>query len=146
MYECGYGSPQVNQQIRRSDLFADGSEKTDVVFKIPSTHQAHFVQVRGKDVCVFIDSSVLNDNSFAFLDVDDLLETVIEEIYLQVKRPTGHILIEVVEIGVVFYILIPGFPVIMASQQISEGGFPGADISCYRYMLDIMLIVDGRKF
>lgn len=127
-------------------MLADGSEKANIIFKIPCTHQPHFVEVGSEDVRIFIDGSILDDNSVTSLDVDDLLETVVEEIYLQVKGPAGHVLIEVVQVWVVFYIFISGFPVIMASQQVGEGGFACTNIACYSNVLDIMLIVDGRKF
>ena len=71
------------------------------------------MQVGSKNICVLIYGTVLDDLFSRLTDLNDLTETAVEEIDLQVKGPALHVLVEVIEIGIVIHILILGFPAVM---------------------------------
>jgi hypothetical protein len=66
--------------------------------------------------------------------IEQLIQTTIQEIYLQVKTPAGHILIKIHEVWVVVYILELGYPTVMFAQHLRQRGLSRADIPCYSYM------------
>jgi hypothetical protein len=74
------------------------------------------MQVGSKNMRIFIDGSVLYDHLVTILNFNDLLESVIQEIHLQVERPAGHILIKIVEIRIILNIFKSGLPVVMPGQ------------------------------
>ena len=76
------------------------------------------VKTLGKDVSIFVDSSILNDWLFTLSYFLDLLKATIEKINLEVKGPFGHITIKVPQIGVVVYIFIFSMPAKLLSQKL----------------------------
>lgn len=127
--ERGDTGLQKNQEIGRLNLRSHQLKQAEVIAKIAGTHQAHFVEIGRKNVCVLIDRAILNDGLVAFLDVDNLLEAVVQKIYLQVERPARHVEVKILQVGVVVGGLEVDFPAKMMGQRFGERGFAGADIA-----------------
>ena len=81
------------------------------------------MKVRCKDVSIFINGSVLNHLFTTFVDVVYLTKSTVQEIDLQVERPTLHVFIKVVKIRIIVGIFEVGCPVVVFRQQLCEGGF-----------------------
>ena len=43
------------------------------------------MEVRSEDSCILIDGAVLDDYLVKLLDIHDILETLVKEIYLKIK-------------------------------------------------------------
>ena len=67
---------------------------------------------------IFIDGPVLNDRGISTLYLGHLLEPAVEEIDLQIKGPALHILIEIIQIGIVVYVFVLGFPAVVFGYQL----------------------------
>ena len=80
---------------------------------------------------ILIDGTVLDDILATIADVHHLTETAVEEENLDIERPSLHILVKAVEIGIVFHLLIMRFPVEMLGQKPREGRLPRAYVACY---------------
>ena len=98
-------------------------EERLVVLEVAGFHQAHRIKVGREDVRIFVDGAVLDDVFAALADVHHLTETAVEEENLDVERPALHVLIEAVEVRVVFNFLIMRLPVEVLGQQSREGRF-----------------------
>ena len=105
-----------------------GLEESAVVFKIPGTHQSHGMKIRCKNMSVFVNRSVLNGGMGLGRHLLVLAVPRIQKIDLQVEGPTLHVLIEIVEVGVVINLFKMRFPAIMTGQHFGEGGLSGSDI------------------
>jgi hypothetical protein len=92
------------------------------------------VQVWGKDVSIFVDGPVLNDLFSGLPDPDDLTETAVKEIDLKVEGPSLHVLVEIVEIGIVVHIFILCLPAIILREKTGQRGFTRPNVSSNGYM------------
>jgi hypothetical protein len=98
------------------------------------------MQVRGKNIGIFIDGAVLDDATFAAANLKDIVEAVVEEIDLQVERPTLHVFIEIVYVGIFFNIFEVWLPIEMVGEEFGKGGFSGTDVSGKCYVLHVVKI------
>ena len=71
------------------------------------------MQVWRKNEGIFVDGAVLDDRMRRFFDLLNLRKTAIEVVDLQVKRPTLHVVVEIVEIRVLIDVFEMGVPVVM---------------------------------
>ena len=53
---------EVDEQVRRIHEGHHEVEKVGIVVEIPCAHEAHSVEVRRKDACIFVDCAVLYDH------------------------------------------------------------------------------------
>ncbi len=104
------------------------------------------MKVRGKDMGILVDGPILYDHLVTILNLNNLFQAVIEEVHLEIERPTGHVLIEVVEVRIVLHILEPGFPIIMFGQLLRKRGFACTYVTGYCNMLDVVRLTDSCKF
>ena len=86
------------------------------------------MQVGSKNISILIYCPILNYGFISLPDLHDLPETAVQKIYLQVKRPALHVLIETMEIGIGLNIFIMRFPSEMLCKQTGEGSLPGTDV------------------
>ena len=86
------------------------------------------MQIGREDVRIFKDRSVLNYCLFSFENVDNAFIAFVQEINLQVKCPTIHVLVEIIEIGIVIGTLKLDFPVEVFAQFFAEGSLTCSDI------------------
>jgi hypothetical protein len=82
-------------------------------------------------VGIFIDGTVLDDVLAAVADVHHLTEATVEEENLDVERPTLHVLIETVQIRIMFNLLIMRLPIEMLGEKAREGRLSRTNIACY---------------
>ncbi len=87
------------------------------------------MQVGGEDVGILVDRPVLDHILPAPPDLFDLLDPGIEVIDLQVEGPTLHIVVKVIEVGILFDVLVQGVPIKVFGQQFGQGGFSRSDVS-----------------
>jgi len=104
---------QVNEQVGRFDKGTHQVKQCEVIFEVTCGHQAHAVEVRCEDIGILIDGPVLDDIFARLADLDDLAEPAVQKIDLQVERPALHVLVKVIEIGIIIHVFILGFPGIM---------------------------------
>ena len=82
-----------------------------------------------KNKSILIYSAVLHHYIGTLLYVDNLLETVVQEINLQIERPPWHIVVKIVQIRVVLHILVVGLPFEVFSQNLGQSSFTGTNVS-----------------
>ena len=67
-------------------------------------------------------------------DIEQVAESLLEEIDLECKRPPWDVLVVVFEIWVELHGLKLRCPPIVSGEHRGERGFPTTYISCYSYM------------
>ena len=102
-HEVRYRASEVDQKVRRVYKRHHQVEEVRVVFEVSCAHQSHAVEVRREDARVLVDCAVLDDHFVELGDVDYVLEALVQEVYLEVERPSFHILVEVCKIRVIVY-------------------------------------------
>jgi len=70
------------------------------------------MQVGRKDAGILKDGTVLDNGLLRLGNLNHLLETLVQEVYLQIKRPTGHVGIEDCQLAIVIYGFEPWRPAI----------------------------------
>mgnify|MGYP001814198884 CR=1 FL=1 len=121
------GTPQIDHQVGWQHQAFHQFKKTEVILKIPIGHQAHGVQVGSKNKGILIDGSILYDILTAFPDPQDLAVPGIEKLYLQIKAPSRHLGVEIIQVGVVYHVFEVRLPFIVFGQQFCECCFACAD-------------------
>jgi len=89
-------------------------------------------------MCVFIDRTVLDHRSWTFTDLSNLVKTMIEKIDLEVKRPLGHVAIEVAQVRVLIYRFEKGSPAVMLRKLLSKSTFTRANVAGNRNVFDLL--------
>ena len=128
--ERGDGAADVYHQVRQLDEGHHEVEEVGVVVEVTVAHVALCMEVRGKDACIFEDGAILDDGVIALANLHDILEAFVQEVYLEVERPAAHVLIKIVEIGVVVDGLEACRPAVVGSKELGEGGFATTYVSC----------------
>jgi len=128
--ERGYGAADVNHQVGQLDEGHHEVEEVGVVVEVAVAHVALGMEVGGKDACILENGAVLNDGFGALANLHDVLEALVQEVDLEVERPAAHVLIEIVEIGVVVDGLEACRPAVVGSKELGEGGFATTYVSC----------------
>lgn len=64
---------------------------------------ATFMQVGRKDVCIFINGSILNNGFIAFADLPHLIKPAVQKINLEMECPARHVIIKIAQIWIVIY-------------------------------------------
>jgi hypothetical protein len=108
-----------------------GMKDVQITLVISITDVAALVKVGRENVSVFVNGSILNDGFIAVADLVYLIKPTVQEIDLQVKSPTRHVGIEILEVRIVVYGFIQGCPSVVPGQSFGEGGFSGTDIAGY---------------
>jgi hypothetical protein len=75
------------------------------------------MQVGRKDVGILINGSVLNNIDSTFANFQYLAIPTVEEVYLEIKTPTFHLGVKVIQIRIVHHILKVRFPFIVLGKQ-----------------------------
>jgi hypothetical protein len=61
------------------------------------------MQVGRKDTGIFKDGAILDDGILGLGNLHHLLKPFVEEIDLEIERPTGHVGIKICQIGIIVY-------------------------------------------
>lgn len=120
---------QVDKQVGRLNKVDHGVKDIQIALIVPVADMSAFVQVGRKYIGVLIDGSVLNDGLITVPDLVHLIKTAVEEINLQMKGPSGHVRIEILQVGIMIYRFIQWSPSIMSGKSFSKGGFSGTNIA-----------------
>lgn len=128
-YQGGDARPEVDEQIGRLHLRGHGAKQIEVVIEVAGGHEAHVVQVGGKDVGVFKDGAILNDGALALQDFENLPVTAVEEVNLKIERPAMHVVVEIAEVGIVLGAFVMHLPAELPAQLCAKSGFAGANVS-----------------
>ncbi len=136
VYQCRYGSPEVDEQIGWLDECFEVVKEGGVVLVVALGHQAHIKQVGSEDAGIFINSAVLYHTGFTIPYFYEVLDAVIEKVYLQVEGPAGHVFIKINQVWVVFHIFKMRGPLVLLGEHAGKRGFAGADVAGNGYMFD----------
>ena len=117
---------KVNKQIRRLNQWLQILKKGGVIFKITLGHEPHIKEVGRKNIGIFIDGPVLYYRLLAVPYFYQVLDPMIQKVYLQVKRPARHIFIKIHHIRLVLNILKMRFPLVMSGKHPRQCGFTRA--------------------
>lgn len=95
------------------DKRAHQREKVRVVIEVSGRHKSHGVEIWSENVRILINGSILNNLLSLTPYLYNLAKATIKEEDLQVETPALHVLVKVVEVGVVIYILVLWLPVVV---------------------------------
>ncbi len=70
---------QVDEQVRRAQVRGHDREQLIVVAEVALGHQAHLIEVAGKDLGILLDRAVLHDRVRRIFDLALVLETAREK-------------------------------------------------------------------
>ena len=89
---------------------------------------------------ILIDRAILDHRFRTGVDLQQLVETAVEKKYLQVKAPAGHILIKIIQVGIMIDVFELRDPPVMLAQHLRQRRLTGADIACNRYVLGFFVL------
>ena len=138
LYKIRDGGLQINEKVRHLHQGHHKVEEVGICLEIPRAHQTHIVEVRSEDSRILVDGPVLNDDIVGLGNLHHVLETLVQEINLEIERPSAHILIEVREIWIEIDRLVFRCPSVPGSEHPRESGLSAADVSGYCYMHDAL--------
>ena len=78
------------------------------------------MKVGCKNVGVFINGSVLYNGFGTSLYVEQLVQPVVQKVYLQIEAPSGHVFIKVEQVRVVINVFELWDPLIVFAEQLAE--------------------------
>ena len=129
-----HGGTQVDHQVRMANDVEHRLEELHVGLEVAVVEVSHRVIVRREDVDTLEDGTVLNDGVVGTRYVEEVAETLFQEVHLQRKRPTRDVSIVVLEVWIELHSLEARLPPVMAGEHISERRLSAPDVSCYCYM------------
>src|SRR5258706_7543376 len=110
LYELWNIGFQINQQIVSVYKRNHRVEKIEVALVITVADVATGMEIGGKDVCVFVNRTVLDNGLFAIPDFPDLIKPAVEEVNLKMERPSRHVIIKILEVRILVNGLIQRRP------------------------------------
>ena len=78
-------------------------------------------------------------------DVEQVAESLLEEIDLKGERPPWYVFVVVVEVRIVFYGFEFRDPSVMLGKQVGERGFPAPDVSGYDDVHDAVSVSKAEQ-
>ena len=106
----------VNHEIRKFYQTDHKIKEVGIVFKIPVTHHTDIMKIWSENLRIFKDSSILNNCIITLGDFYYIMKSLIQEIDLQVERPSFHILVIISQIGIIINRFEIRFPTISFAQ------------------------------
>ena len=122
---------EIDEKVWSLDKRHHQPEKLHVGIVVTVSQISHRLVVGDKDIDALENSPVLNDNILRMSNFQNILETLGQEIDLQIERPPLDILVVILQIWVISDRLIFRRPAIMLRQHTSQCRLAAADISCY---------------
>ena len=129
IYEVGDTGADVNHQVGELYQGHHEVEEFAVVIEVAVAHQSFVVQIGSKDAGILEDGAVLNDVVLRLGDFHNVAEAFVEEIYLQVERPSCHIGVVVLKIGIVIDRLEAWRPSVAFGEHLGQCGLSTSDVS-----------------
>ena len=109
-------------------------EEVGIIGEITVAHHADVVQIRGKDTGILEDGTILHDGLVAARNLHHVMETLVQEVNLEIERPALHILIIISEIRIIIHWLEVCLPAISLGKHFGQCSLAATYISCYCYM------------
>jgi dihydroorotase len=132
--------PQVNQKIRGLDHAAHGLKQVKIGVVIALIQVLSLFEVLGEDKGVLVDSPVLDDGMGTAANFKDLIEAAIEEVDLERESPFGHVVVKILQVGIVVHRFQMWLPVVVGSKFPDQGCFAGPDISGHCYVFRFLFV------
>ena len=82
-----------------------------------------------KDEGILINSAILNSSLFAFKNLVNLTESIVQEIHLEMKCPAGHVGIKVAQVRIFINGFVEWSPTIMFGKFFDKSCFTHTDVS-----------------
>ena len=92
------------------------------------------MQVGGEDAGIFKDGAVLNDGFVGSGNLHHVAKALVQEVNLQVERPSAHVFIVVSQVGIVVNGLEVGSPSVALGKHLGERCFSASYVSGNSYM------------
>ena len=124
------GGLEINHQVGHLDGGHHRIEEIHIAFEVAVVEIAHGMVVGGEDIHAFEDAAVLDDALVRLSYFKYVLETLFKEIHFKRERPSGDVLVIVVEIRVVIDGLKLRFPSVVSCEQCSERRLAAANVTC----------------
>ena len=136
------GTSDVNEQVWELHQRHHEFEKVGVIIEITLRHEPHVMQIRGKDTCIFKDSTVLYDCILWPWDVYNITKSLVKEVYLEIERPSFHVVIVIFQVWIVVNWLEMSLPSVTFSEHFGECCLTCSDVTCYcKYAYSLMIEV-----
>lgn len=129
LHEFGDVSFQIDQQVGRLDEVDHGMKKVQVTLVVAVIDVPTVVEVRGKDVRVLVNSTVLDNGFFIFAYLSNLVKATVQKIDLEMKCPASHVIVKIAEIGVVVYGFVERQPAVVLRKLFHQGSFTRTDVA-----------------
>ena len=131
----GFGTAfEVDNQVRRLQERHHVAEDLAVVLVVAVVHAAAPVQRGREDLDVLVDGAVLHRGTLVVQDELLHLEPLAEEVDLQVEAPPFHVLVVVVQVGIVDH----GLEVHLPAENLADHGrdhaLAHADVAGHRHV------------
>ena len=102
--------------------------------KVARCDEPHLVQIVCKDMRIFVDGAILNNHITAIFEhIQRLLDTATQERYLELERPTTHIVVKITDIRVITLLIISLSPISLG-EYLGQRSLSATDISCNSYI------------
>ena len=128
---------QIDQKIRRLHEIDHGIVDVEITLVVAIVDVAAGVEVSCEDVCVFVYRAILYDRSTTLADLAHLVETAIQKIYLQMKRPLRHVAIEIAQVWVLIHRFIQGSPSVVLRKLLGESALTRTNVARDGDVLDL---------
>ena len=128
------GTLQIDHEVRSLDKTHHDVEERHISLEVPLRKIAHGVVVRHEDVHTFENCPVLDDDILAFRYLENVLESLFEEIHFQIEGPPLDVLVIIFQIGIVCHGFVFRSPPVMLREHSCESRFSAPDISGYSYV------------
>src|SRR5690625_3911402 len=119
----------VDQQVRRPEGKPDRLVHLQVAAVVAAREDPLLVQVAGEDRRVLVDRPVLNDPLAGVHLGEVLLQALAQEEHLRVEGVGAHVLVEVLEVGVLLDGLVDGRQVEGFREDAGEARLAGPDVA-----------------
>ena len=123
------GTLQVDHQVRSLHHRHHQVEKSHVSLEIPLRKIPLFIVVGDEYIDALEDCPVLDYHIIRLGYLHEVLETLLEEIYLKVERPSLDILVVILQVWVICDSLVFRGPSIIIHKHSRQSGLPCTDIS-----------------
>ena len=120
---------EIDEQVGQFDHLHHHVEQVHVGVEIALGKIAHRHVVGHEHIDALEDGAVLDDGLGTAGDLHHVLETLGEEVHLEVERPALDVLVIVFEEGIVGHGLVFRGPSIVLGEHAGEGGLAAADVA-----------------
>ena len=134
LYQIGDTGTDIDHEVGETYEGNHGGEQVGVVGIVTVAHQSHVMEIGGEYARIFKDGAVLDDDLVRLGDIHYFLETFGQKVDLEMERLAGHVLIVVLQIGIVVHGLKAWCPIVTAGQHLGKGGLAASYVSCDGYM------------